>query len=84
MARRKPVALGEQVAALAATLNAHTEEDTRRFVEVNGKLDGIGADVKALLGSRSYDKGFWKAVLLVSGGAGTVAGLIVAVIALWK
>lgn len=76
---------GEQIAALAAQFEAHATEDTRRFVEVNGKLDDIGTDVKSLLQSRSFSRGFWKAVLLVGGGAGTIAGLIVtAVKALWN
>lgn len=76
---------GEQIAALAAQFEAHATEDTRRFAEVNVKLDDIGSDVKSLLQSRSFSRGFWKAVLLVGGGAGgTVAGVITLVKALWN
>lgn len=75
-------------AARLATLEAKVEErhdqNQRRFDELDRKVDGIATDVKVLLSSRSYTRGFWKAVLLVAGGAGSVAGLIVAVIALWK
>jgi hypothetical protein len=84
MQRRRPVAIKEQVAALVATFEAHAAEDTRRFGEVNIKLDGIGADVKTLLDSRQYTRGFWKAILLVGSAAGGIAGLVVAVVALWK
>lgn len=87
MAARKrttSVKQGEQIAALSAQLTAHTEEDSRRFLEMNGKLDDIGADVKSLLVSRATGAGFWKAVLLVATGAGSIAGLVVAVVALWK
>ena len=83
--RRKPVRQGEQLAALAAEFQAHAEEDTRRVVEVNVKLDDIGSDVKSLLASRQFSRGFLKAVLLVAGGAGGAGGLIVAVVkALWN
>lgn len=75
---------GEQLAALSAQFESHAIEDTRRFCEVNMKLDNIGANVEALLGRAQYTRGFWKAILLVGGSAGTVAGIIVAVVALWK
>jgi hypothetical protein len=79
------VRTGEQIAVLSVQFNQHAEEDTRRFSEVNEKLDNIGADVKSLLGSRQYTRGFWKAILLVGGGAGGAVGIVVAVVkSLWN
>lgn len=63
--------------SLRATLQAHTEEDARRFVEMNGKLDDIATDVKSLLASRSYMRGAWKAIITAASAAGAAAGLLI-------
>lgn len=65
-------------------LETHTQHDDERFVALTALVTSIATDVKSLLDSRAYGRGFWKAVMLVGGGAGTIAGLAVAALALWK
>ena len=65
-------------AKLAEELKAHDRLDTERFDAVNTKLDGIHADVKSLLASRSYVRGAWAAIATISGAVSFVVGIVIA------
>ena len=71
--------------SVAAELVTHTRHDDERFERLTALVEAIGGDVKSLLDSRSFQRGAWKAIGVVGGVAGTIAGLLVAIVkALWS
>jgi hypothetical protein len=67
-------------ARVSDELRAHQERDEGQFAAVNERLTEIGADVKSLLQSRSYIRGAWKAVAVVSGATATVVSIVIAIL----
>jgi hypothetical protein len=63
--------------SVAKELVLHTQHDDERFERLTALVESIGGDVKSLLDSRSFQRGAWKAISVVGGIAGTVAGLLV-------
>ncbi len=69
------------LAAHEATLEAHTQEDSRRFAEVISLLKSIAEYTQSLKESRSFTKGVWKTVVVV---ATAVSSLVTIALTLWK
>jgi hypothetical protein len=65
---------------LADALDAHDRLDTERFDAVTVALQGIAADVKSLLETRSFTRGVWRAAVIAATVVSTAATLVIEVV----
>jgi predicted component of type VI protein secretion system len=60
----------------SSKLQLHTAKDEERFEQVTALVESIANDVKSLLDTRSFTRGAWKAITVISLSVSTAVGLV--------
>ena len=62
----KPISILASLASLSQRMADHIREEEHSLGAVNQKLDALSTDVKSLLETRSFTRGMWRAVVVVT------------------